>query len=45
MNASKLSDVNITRVLVSPMERALQTAILMFADHKNLAKIKFIVAP
>jgi hypothetical protein len=27
------------------MERAMQTAIHMFAGHKNLNKIKFIVAP
>lgn len=33
------------RVLVSPMERALQTAIHMFANHKNVHQIKFIVTP
>lgn len=31
--------------MVSPMERALQTAIHMFATHPNVSKIKFIVVP
>lgn len=44
-NASHIADINLTRVLVSPMRRALQTTIHMFATHPNLAKIKFIVVP
>jgi len=45
INRNKIIDLNITRVLVSPMERAMQTAIHMFATHPNAAKIKFIVVP
>ena len=31
--------------MVSPMQRAMQTAILMFKDHPNANKIKFMVTP
>jgi len=45
VNSQKVCNLNITRVLVSPMERAMQTAINMFASHTNVSKIKFIVVP
>ena len=45
VNAPKLVDLNITRVMVSPMRRALQTAIHMFKSHPNLDKMQFIVVP
>jgi broad specificity phosphatase PhoE len=35
VNAPKLLDLNITRVFVSPMRRAIQTAIHMFKGHPN----------
>lgn len=44
-NASHIADINITRVLVSPMRRALQTVIHMFSSHPNLSNIKFLVVP
>ena len=45
VNAPKLVDLNITRVMVSPMRRALSTAIHMFKSHPNLSKIQFLVVP
>lgn len=45
INAPKLLELNITRVMVSPMRRALQTAIHMFKGHPNLPKISFLVVP
>lgn len=44
-NASKLEVMNFTRVFVSPMQRALQTAIHMFKTHPNKENIVFIVLP
>lgn len=32
-------------VFVSPMRRALQTAYLLFRDHPNFARIKFVAHP
>ena len=45
VNASHLQPLNITRVMVSPMRRALQTAIHMFKNHPNLSKMTFLVVP
>lgn len=36
-NSAKVNDINIKYVLVSPMQRAMQTAIHMFKNHPNLA--------
>ena len=44
-NAPKVHCLNVRYVLVSPMQRAMQTAIHMFKGHPNLAKIHFIVEP
>ena len=44
-NASKVNALNVKYVLVSPMQRAMQTAIHMFKGHPNLANIRFIVEP
>jgi len=44
-NAHTIFDLNITRVWVSPMRRAMQTAIHMFKGHPNIAKINFLVVP
>lgn len=44
-NAPKVEAINFKFVLVSPMQRAMQTAIHMFKNHPNLARIKFIVVP
>jgi len=40
-----VNDKNICYVFVSPLLRALETSQLMFANHPNLGKIKFIVHP
>ena len=44
-NAPNVEGLNFKYVLVSPMQRAMQTAIHMFKNHKNLDKIKFLVVP
>lgn len=44
-NAAKVEAINFTRCFVSPMQRALQTAIHMFKNHPNKANITFIVLP
>ena len=44
-NAPKVHELNCRYVLVSPMQRAMQTAIHMFKGHPNKANIKFIVEP
>eukprot|EP00826_Nyctotherus_ovalis_P037387 TRINITY_DN3404_c0_g2_i17.p1 TRINITY_DN3404_c0_g2~~TRINITY_DN3404_c0_g2_i17.p1 ORF type:complete len:254 (+),score=60.22 TRINITY_DN3404_c0_g2_i17:123-884(+) len=36
---------NIMHVLVSPLQRALMTSELMFAEHPHLGKIQFVVHP
>ena len=45
VNAPKVHCLNVKYVLVSPMQRAMQTAIHMFKGHTNLANIRFIVEP
>ena len=45
VNAPRLHAMNIKYVIVSPMQRALQTAIHMFKGHPNLDNIPFIVEP
>jgi hypothetical protein len=32
-------------ILVSPMRRALMTAWLLFKDHKDFSRLKFVVHP
>ena len=44
-NAFKVHALNTKYVMVSPMQRAMQTAIHMFKGHPNLANIRFIVEP
>ena len=44
-NAPKVNVLNVKYCLVSPMQRAMQTAIHMFKGHPNLANIRFIVEP
>ena len=44
-NAPKVEAINFKIVLVSPMQRAMLTAIHMFKNHKNLVNIKFLVVP
>ena len=36
---------DITTVVISPMRRTMQTASLLFGDHPDVSKIKFIVHP
>ena len=45
VNAPRLHAMNVKYVIVSPMQRAMQTAIHMFKGHPNLANIQFIVEP
>ena len=45
INAPKLSAINIKYVLVSPMQRTIQTCIHMFKSHPNLGNIRFVVEP
>ena len=44
-NAPKIHAFNVKYVLVSPMQRAMQTCILMFKDHPRLSSIRFVVEP
>ena len=44
-NAPKVNCLNIKYVMVSPMQRAMQTCIHMFKNHPNKANISFIVEP
>ena len=44
-NAPKVNCLNVKYVLVSPMQRALQTAIHMFKNHPNKANLVCIVVP
>ena len=44
-NAPKVHALNCRYVLVSPMQRAMQTAIHMFKGHPNLSNIRFVVEP
>jgi broad specificity phosphatase PhoE len=44
-NAPKCHAINFTRVIVSPMNRAMQTAIHMFKGHPNVKNIVFTVLP
>jgi broad specificity phosphatase PhoE len=37
--------IDFTRVYVSPMRRAIQTAYYMFREHPNFDKIEFVLAP
>ena len=44
-NSPRVTCLNAKYVLVSPMQRAVQTAIHMFKFHPNVANIKFIIVP
>ena len=43
--AKTIRDVNIHTVFISPLRRTMQTAALLFKDHPNFDKIKFIILP
>jgi hypothetical protein len=44
-NKEALHVLNAKYVMVSPLRRAMQTAIAMFKDHPNAKQIKFLVVP
>ncbi|CDW86509.1 UNKNOWN [Stylonychia lemnae] len=44
-NQDNINRINFKVVFVSPMQRAIQTAINMFKKHPNLQNIKFIILP
>ena len=45
VNQKNVNGINFTTVFVSPMQRALQTAIHMFKSHPNKGSLKVIVLP
>ena len=45
VNSPKIDAMNVKYVLVSPMQRAMQTCIHMFKSHPNLNNIRFFVEP
>ena len=44
-NAHQVHALNVTRIFVSPMQRALQTCIHMFKNHPNKSTLKITVMP